>query len=302
MTRIADAAAQNMLLQNFLSTQRSMFDTQMQITTGKVSPDFKGLSDRVDVLMSSKAALSKSERYESITRELQSKLDLQNLHLETFAQAGKELRVSLTEALANDSGITVDNVLDSFVSMAVAAMNTTFDGRYIFGGTRVDTPPVNIQTVADLVAAPTVADVFDNNQIKPSVRIDEAQLVEYGFLAEDVATDLFTSIRTIEALGPFAEQLTAAQEAGIQAELQNVIAAVEAANAMVAENGVLMRDAETVLDRHVVQRDYMRAVIGDIEDADQAEAITRLNQDQVTSQASARVLADVTQLSLLNFI
>ena len=302
MTRIADVSANQILLGNFKDLQRSVLESQRQISTGKVSPDFKGLASQVDLLLTSKSAAARSERFQNLAEEISSRLELQNLHLTTVADAAKDLRTNVMESLANDSGLVFQDVLDGFVRIASAAMNATFDGRYIFAGTNNEQPPVNIDSLAGLTAAAMVSDVFDNNQIKPSVRIDAAEKIDYGFLASDVLTGVFTSIRTLDALGPFTENLTPAQEAGIRAEIANIITATEAINNEVARNGIMQRETEDAITRHTEQRNFMLAVISDIEDADPAEAITKLNLDQTTAEATARVLADLTRISLLNFI
>ena len=46
---------------------------------------------------------------------------------------------------------------------------------------------------------------------------------------------------------------------------------------------------------------YFAKFIGDIEDTDLAEAVARLNQDQAAAEAAGRMIAEINQLSLLNF-
>ena len=303
MTRIADSTATNQLLANYLGIQKSIATAQQQLTSGKISDDFRGVSDRVDLLMSAKSAVARAESNRDSAVELSSRLALQDLHLSAFAEAAKDLRINITESIANDFGTSIPPDLDSFVRMASSALNATFDGRYIFGGTRTDVPPVTVTGLADLAALPLVSDAFANNNIKQAVRLDEgAAPFEYSHLASDVATTLFTSIRAINALGPFTDDLTAAQRTGLETELQNIITAVESANAVVSSNGILQNEAELALNRNTELRDFMRGIVSDIEDADPAEVITRLNADQATAEASARILSDLTRFSLLNFI
>ncbi len=47
---------------------------------------------------------------------------------------------------------------------------------------------------------------------------------------------------------------------------------------------------------------YFTKFIGDIEDADLATAVSKLNDDQVAIQASGKMIASLNQLSLLNFM
>ena len=55
-------------------------------------------------------------------------------------------------------------------------------------------------------------------------------------------------------------------------------------------------------DRHEGMAAYFAKFIGDIEDVDLAEALTRLNQDQAAAEAAGRMIAQINQMSLLNFM
>ena len=60
--------------------------------------------------------------------------------------------------------------------------------------------------------------------------------------------------------------------------------------------------AADAVQRNQQRRDLAEIVASEIEDADIAEVVARLNQDQIAIQASAQALAQATQLSLLNYI
>jgi flagellar hook-associated protein 3 FlgL len=197
--------------------------------------------------------------------------------------------------------------VDGIFRMAVNILNSRIDGRYIYGGTRTDVPPVNVDTLAELLAAPAVADVFDNNQTKPAMQIDEGETMEFGVLASDLGTQLFTAIRNIAqfhagAGGPFDDDLTAAQRTFLEGELPNIIAAAEGLTLEAAKNGVHQNEVTDALERHDASKVVIKSMISDIEDVDMAEAITRLNQNQVAAQATAKLLAELNQLTLLNFL
>jgi flagellar hook-associated protein 3 FlgL len=51
-----------------------------------------------------------------------------------------------------------------------------------------------------------------------------------------------------------------------------------------------------------VRYDYLTRMIADIEDADMAEAASRLNQAQTAVEVSARTFASLSQVSLLPFL
>ncbi|MEM1103282.1 MAG: flagellin [Pseudomonadota bacterium] len=307
MTRVPDYASQQSLLLDFMRTQRQSFETQQQISSGKVSDDYKGIGPDVSVLVSAKAAETQADNYVQVGGQVTQKLEIQNLQLEAIAQQAVDLRQAASEAVANNSGVALMEQLEGFTRAAINALNTEVNGVRIFAGSRTDTPPVNISTLDDLEAAGAVADVFDNDDLRPATRLGDNEVIEYGFLAEEIGTELFESLKRIADYnagpnGPFSAELTGAQATFLQGELNALSDLTDNVNVAVARNGVHFNSVEQAVDIATKQRDLMTLVVADIEDVDLAEAATRLNQDQVAMEATARVLADATNLSLLNFI
>ena len=68
------------------------------------------------------------------------------------------------------------------------------------------------------------------------------------------------------------------------------------------ENGVRQNRLDSVLQQHETTGNVVTGVISDIEDVDMASAVTKLNGDQTALQASYKVMAQLSQLSLLNFL
>ena len=195
-------------------------------------------------------------------------------------------------------------------------LNTRENGRYIFSGTRTDTPAVNATTTTALAAlgSGNHAQAFDNNTIQQRAKIDENQTLTYGVLADGAATELFESIQRLVLFdngtnnfgfttsGPFANELTDDQRDFLIQELAQITQAVDETNIAVAENGVHMRSLEDAQQRHEADRIFIRVFIGDIQDVNAAEAISQLNLDQLALDASFRVYAQLTRLSLIDFI
>ncbi|MEM8987862.1 MAG: flagellin [Pseudomonadota bacterium] len=307
MTRIANYASYQTILLEFTRNQRDIFETQRQVSTGKVAQDYKGIGDDVSLLLSSKDAAARADRYIDLGKQVQTRIDLQDVTLESFASSAGDLRQAVTEAVAQNSGLVLMERLQSVLSTAVSALNSEIDGHYVFAGTRTDTPPVNISTLADLQAAPAVADIFDNNGVRPAINIDENLTIEYGFLANEVGQDLFQALRDIADFnsgpnGPFGTELTDAQATFLQGLLPTLEAVGDSANEVVGQNGVFFNEVEDAMVRNERRRDYMLAVVADIEDVDMAAAVTKLNEDQIAAEATAKVLADMSRLSLLQFL
>jgi flagellar hook-associated protein 3 FlgL len=282
-------------------------ETQAQIATGKVGNQFADAKDKAGVLSAAKMKSADVEAYTATTKEVLTKLNLQDLHLQQLSDLSARLRTAIGEALsANRAPALMEDVTHLF-NEAVGILNARVDGKYMYGGSRSDQPPVNVTDLAGLIAAPTVADIFDNTDLKQSQRIDDNETLETSFTASEIGTDLmqmFKDIATFNAGagGPIGMDLTAAQATFLTTQHVALPDVQKDINTIAAINGTRHEQATTTLDRHESLAAYFTKFIGDIEDVDLAEAIARLNQDQVAAEAAGRMIAQVNQLSLLNFM
>ena len=142
-------------------------------------------------------------------------------------------------------------------------------------------------------------------------------------MADDVAADLVQALRRLMQFdagnnptdtgntatgetsdGPFplVQPLTNNQRDFLIKELANATKAFDTPNQAVATNGVNQKTLEETQDRHGTSLIFIKIFISDIEDVDVAEAISRLNLDQLSLDASFRVYGELTRLTILDFI
>lgn len=281
--------------------------TQNQIASGKVGDQFADAKDKAGVLAAAKMKAADVEGFTAATKEVLNRLNLQDIHLQQLSDLSARLRDAIGDALSTGHAPALMQNVKNLYAEAVTLLNSRVDGKYIYGGSRTDQPPVNATDLAALVAAPTVADIFDNTDLKQTQRIDENEILETGMTASDIATDLMQMFKDIATFdvgvnGPFSLDLTAAQTTFLTTQhvaLPNVQSGI---NTLAAINGTRHEQATTALDRHEGLSAYFTKFIGDIEDVDLAEAVTRLNQDQVAAQAAGRMIAQLNQFSLLDFL
>ena len=105
-----------------------------------------------------------------------------------------------------------------------------------------------------------------------------------------------------DTLGAFDGELTAAQRDFLAEKVARFDQIAAALNTELGLNGVAQQQASDAITRGRQASDLAELVAGEIEDADLAEVVAKLNQDQLAIQAAAQALAQATQLSLLNFI
>ena len=307
MERISTLANNQSMLAEFMRVQRSLLEAQREVSTEKKIHEFSDEPGAVSGLLAARATDAVTADYEATANGVKSRLDLQDTHLESIATVVTDLKQEITDALANSNGGSVKQALDTAYSRIVSVLNTQIDGKYIYGGTRQDVPPVTARNIGELLASPDVASVFQNNGVKQSARVANNQSISFGQLASEVGAGAFQVIRDLAAVdagasGPFATALTDEQSAALTAQLTPLDNASAAILVRQSENGSAFRTAESVLDQHADTRLTLASMISDIEDADMAEAITKVNNAQFALQASAQTFTSVQKMTLLDYL
>jgi flagellar hook-associated protein 3 FlgL len=307
LERVGTLNHSNGLLGHYQRIQSRIADTQAQISSGKIGDVFADTGQKAGVLASAKMRAARAEALAAAAGEVEARLSLQDSQLQQLGSLADDLREALGNALATGHGDGLMETARGVYQAAASILNTKIDGVYIYGGTRSDVAPVNATTLDALLAAPAVADVFENSPLAQVQTVEDGVTLETGQLASDLATDLFQMLRDLAAFdaggsGPFASQLTAAQTSFLTGQAAQIPDVARAVNAQAAENGVRYGQIKDALERHEETQIQLKKFIGDIEDTDMAEAITRLNQEQAQQQAAARMIAQLQDVTLLNFL
>jgi flagellar hook-associated protein 3 FlgL len=288
---------------DLMRAQRELYESGQQISTGLKAPDLKGYGNQAETILFARGALTRSDNFVEASKRLANRLEVQDLALNEMSDAVQDLRLALT---TNDGTFLMSEVQAAF-SRFSGALNTQFNGSFIFGGTRTDAVPFTANTIADVQGAADIADLFQNSGTAQTGRIEENTTVETGFLADDLASDLmaiFARIADFDAgpNGPFDGTVTEAQQAFLSTEIGNVISAFETVSTALGHNGSMQSRLETAQRSNAQRSDHLKTMVAGLEEADMAEAATRLTQAQAAVQVSALVFSDMSQVSLLPFL
>jgi flagellar hook-associated protein 3 FlgL len=313
ITRVSDLAQNQLLIAELAKANQAESKTELQVASGKKAQNFADIASQTGVLFSAKQVLDRNDHYTETATELSQRLDVQSAALGSLQSAADDLRQNVTDAVANGSGLSLMDQINSVFQSAAAALNTQVNGQYIFGGTRTDTPPVNISSINDLVTGtpPTetavpIAGIFSNNNQVQSATINDGVTISYGMTASDLGTQLMTAIQNIKQYvdnnGPLSQQLTTAQSSYLSGQITNLQQIVSDITAQAAHSGVVSQQVDAVSKQLAGTKIQATQFVSDIEDADLPTALTKLQQDQLQLQASARMAANIGQMSLLNFL
>jgi flagellar hook-associated protein 3 FlgL len=307
MNRISTAANYNSALLNILSAQNRQTEAQNQVSTGKVATDLKGYGVKADALTAARSLKARIDTHIDNAKSLSATLSIQDQALGQLSSATKDTRDAIAEAVATGNAAGLMETLQGKLGEAADALNTQFQGRYLFSGAETATRPFAATNMTDLTAAPTVADLFANDGVKAVDRLDDNLTVETGVLASDVASPLMAALKAVQALdsgplGPLSGALTTAQSDALTAMLTSFDGAFDTVNNAVAKNGELQNRVETIQGALTDRQAALKGMIGDVVDVDMADAVSRLQLAQVALQASGQVFATLNNTSLLDVL
>lgn len=317
--RIGTFGNSQAMIQQMLRQQTDLVETQRQVATGTKYDDVKGFGAGTSSLLSSHSILNRLDGFYDSNKSISGRLNAFDHSLTELEGIGNRLRDALFTARGTGDGTGLVTEIDSLFQQASSIMNTRFEGRFLFGGSVSDQPPMAIETTADLLAtAEPPAGSFFNDQGDPnSIRLDERTTVTVGNTASQVGEELLHTMQRIlmfdagtlpTGAGAFApasdldQQLDGNQAEFLQSELDRVLGAIDTMKTAATDNALNLRTVEDVQLRIEDQRITLSELIADKEDADLGETAIRLNQQQVALEASFRMIAQMRQLSLVNLL
>ena len=305
MDRISSTSSYQSVLLSLMSSQNAESAAQQQVSTGKIADDLEGYSSQASTLTATRSLQARITTYVANGSQLSDKLTAQDQALTTVSTATTTARTAVAEALSTGDATALMTSLQSEFSEATSALNTQYNGKYLFSGGQTSTAPVAASTLSDLTGSGGVAAVFKNDDTKTVSRLDDTTSVTTGVLASDVATPLFTALQTIQnystgSNGPLSGKLTTAQTTFLQGVLSSFDSAYSTTNNAVAANGLVQSQVSASQTTLTDQQSTLTSTLGDLTNADAATAATNLQLAQSALQASAQVFATLKSSSLLS--
>jgi flagellar hook-associated protein 3 FlgL len=304
--RISSAQTWAASLQNLTAAQQRQIEANTQYSTQRVSTDLKGFGSISGTINAYQSTLSSTNAFIEINKLVSNRLETQNLALTTTSDAADAARQAVLDSIANDDGTNLLQNLELDLDQAINGLNIKHNGAYLFAGGNDQSAPLSATSLADLAAAPTVASLFTNGEIKKTSRVDNFTSVETGFLASDVGTKLITAFRDIknysDANGGFTKPLSAAAKTALTTFATQFQDAYSTVVDAAASNGGLQTQVESVQTALTNQSTTLQGLISGHTDVDLGEAYTAVQQAQTAVQASAQVISSLNANSLLNYL
>jgi flagellar hook-associated protein 3 FlgL len=287
-----------------MAAQVAQSNAGNQLASTEKATDLQGYGTGAETLTALQATATQVTGYLNNSQTVAAKLSTQDSALNEVAGGASSATQAITQALASGNATTLMTQLQDALSSAVDGLNSTFNGEYLFGGGQVNTQPVTAAALSDLTANP-ISSLFHNDQRVASTQLDQNTSVSTGFLASNVGTPLFQALAAIEAYnqgpnGPITGNLTTAQATFLTSQVSNLDAVEASLNNVAAQNGQA-QNVVTNAQSDLTQRQTMlQNLVGNITSAGMAQAVTNLQQAQLSIQAAGQVFQALNSASLLN--
>ena len=308
VSRISTGGNYSAVLANLIAAQQRQTDAGEKVSSQKNGSDLKDYARKAEMLTAMRAIETRLEAYADQNKLITDKLTTQDFAITQAADAAQTARTAIAEALASGRVDTLMQDMQGAFRNGVEGLNARYGGKYLFAGGQVDTPPFSATTLSDLTTpATTIADFFHNDTFITQARVDDSTLVNTGFLANAFGTDMMQAFKDMQAFqegpdGPFSGALTDNQRTFLESQLQVWDTVYNDLINTAGRNGMVQSRVEAVKEDLVVRTNSMKGMIGGIVDADMTQAISNLEQAQISVQAAAQVFVALKESSLLNVL
>ena len=293
---------QDLVVQLALENQQRAQDAQVQVSSGKRAQDFKELAEDTQSALSTRSLLARNQNFQDAISSARVDLEANDARLNAVYDISRDVVDSLKTAIGQSRGDGLETTLDQTFEQLVGILNTQQNGRFIFGGTRTDTPPVNVSNRTQLTAT-GAANAFDNLGPNRNIRIADNLDLDVGVQADTVAQNIFQVFENLSNLGPFPDDdLSQADVTALQAEVANLETAIQDVQRAQTDNGLNLNRLTSAREQLEQESIALERFKSEVEDVDIAEAISRLRNDQTALEASFRSISLLQNTSLLNFI
>ncbi len=308
MDAVSSASIFQSVLFNIQNEQQQLNVASTQASSEVVGDNLEAYGSQAEQLVATNSLQSQVTGYITNNNLLSGKLSVQSQALQQVSDAAQSAVTGISDAIANNDPSGLSTTLQAALSSAAAALNTTYNGQYIFAGDATSTQPFNASSLSDLPASTSASDIatlFANGSTAPVSRLNSNTVTTTGFLASDVGTPLVTALTAFQnyvSTTPLSTPLTSAQSTELQSLQTQFNAALTSANAVSAQNGEIQSQVTTNITDLTDQQTALQGVATNITGINIGQVDTNIQLAQNALQASADVFQTLQTSSLLNLL
>ena len=289
------------------TVQSDLAHTQAQVSAGKQVISPSDAPDQAAAIQRLKSVLNHQDSYLKALTTVKARLEGEDSNLQSVSDMlirAKELAVQSANDTLNPGNrkalaVELKGLRDQMLSLA---NSRDTNGNYLFGGSRVKQVPFAQDAIGQVT--------YKGDQTRMQVRVGEQRTIPLNRSGAEtfvpvIRTDAagqssarsFFGVMDDLIVGVTNSDRTAMQR-GV-GEMDNLLNGVSLARANVGTDLNVVEQQTQAIDETKLT---LKTTLSNIEDLDMAEAITKMNKQMLSLEASQSSFAKITQLNLFNFI
>lgn len=318
--RVTNKMLSNSFLRDMRTNLTNMQKLQEQMTSGKEINKPSDDPFKVARAMQLHTDVNTNKQYNENIKDTINWLDVTDTALDQVGNVFQRVNELLISAgnggYGPDERKAIKDEINEKVGELSQILNTNFDGKYIFGGSRGTTKPVNVDTTGgntklvynkkdgselDIIANPEEYNMIGQ---KLKTEISQGVTMEYNVSASDIINFDGKDLRNI--LNDITNHLDSTDPADIDKisgdDLQNIKDTVDNLLKIRSEVGAKQNRMESAQNKNEDENFNMTEILSKTEDIDITEKTMQYATMQTVYIASLQISAKVLQPSLIDYM
>jgi flagellar hook-associated protein 3 FlgL len=191
--RVATFAVNDQMINNALRTEATMANLQVQEASGLKAEYLANYGADTQHIINLQVSVTQSQSYIDAATLASSKTNVMDTAISQVSDIVTKLRTALSAASTatgtDTGGAAAISEAQQLLQSMGSALNTQYDGEYVFGGAQTSTAPVDLTAFSTGAGALTTPDTsyYKGDDALASVRVSGSQTVTYGVTADNPA-------------------------------------------------------------------------------------------------------------------
>ncbi|MEZ6022853.1 MAG: flagellin [Hyphomonadaceae bacterium] len=283
-------------------------ELQRQVASGAKANDLRGFGGASSRLLNAQSLRASADARASVLNQMEARFGVQGAALGQVAEASGLLATSIREAISANDGRGIVTELSLSFSSVVAALNETWNGQPLFAGERQGgAGPIKIDSLEDLLAAGGPEDIFDEAARHQILDLGAGTPIIVSAKASELSEGLFDVLLDLKTLvdasgGTIGQPISGGDRAALQAIAERLDKEADNFTNEEGRAGQLETRFGSERSRLQERSNLLLKEIGSEADVDLAEVSVQLSSLLVQYEAAAKTFADLSQLSLLQYL
>jgi len=295
--RVATFATSDRLLAATMRVRVQEANATLQQASGQVSDDYGGLGSKSAAVVSLQSSVTRSKAYAEAASTASARTEAMYDAVGSILTTLSSFKATLaTLTTSSEDSNTIELSAQSALEEVVSLMNTQLSGRYLFAGSAVDSPPVDIDAITTPTSTSSAdTSYYQGNDDVISVKISSDQTVSYGVTADDSSFE--TALRALKLVASGSSDSTS-----ITTAISLVADAIDGLSAVQTKLSLHASTLETAQSEQETFQSDTEDLISSLSEVDIATVAAKMSDYEAQLQAAYSAIGKIADLSLASYL